>query len=204
VGEPTLYGIVATVSDLKRARLTAPERILRATAHRIVESGAVALTMQEVAEEAEVSKGLIHYHFHDKDTLLARLVEWMTRHLVQREQDALAHATPRSALDDVWGWIAGEMERGHIRVLLELAEWRSDLVRRASRNAARGRREAAGHTVERLFTLLELRPRVPPPLVADVVVAFIDGIAMSASLDSERNSRPAFDVFWLSLLSLAE
>jgi hypothetical protein len=58
--------------------------------------------------------------------------------------------------------------------------------------------------VERLFTLLELRPRVPPPLVADVVVAFIDGIAMSASLDSERNSRPAFDVFWLSLLSLAE
>ena len=195
---------VATLSDPKRARLSAPERILRATAYRIVQSGAVALTMQEVAEEAEVSKGLIHYHFHDKDTLLARLVEWMVAHLVQRERDALAHSTPRSALDDLWMWVAGELERGHVRVLIELGEWRSDLVHRASKSAARMRREASAATLERLFGMLELRARVPAALVADVVVAFVDGLAISTGTDGERNPRPAFDVFWLSLLSLAE
>lgn len=160
--------------------------------------------MQEVAEEAEVSKGLIHYHFHDKDTLLARLVEWMTLHLVQRERGALAHSTPRSAMDDLWSWVAGELDRGHVRVLIELGEWRSDLVRRACRSTARLRREAGAETVERLFALLELRPRIPAPLVADVVVAFMDGLAVASAMDGERNPRPAFDVFWLSLLSLAE
>src|ERR671932_2690500 len=107
-----------------RPRAGAAERILRATARTIVERGAVALTMHDVAEEAGVSKGLIHYHFHDKETLLARLAEWMTRNLVARERAALAESTPRHAIDDLWGWLEGELERGHVRVLLELAEWR--------------------------------------------------------------------------------
>lgn len=195
---------MATASESKRVRLSAPERILRATAVCIVESGAVALTMQEVAEEAEVSKGLIHYHFHDKDTLLARLVEWMTQQLVAREAAALARSTPRSALDDLWRWLWGEVERGHLHVLLELGEWRNELVHRASRAALRARREASAETVARLFALLELRPRVPAPLVADVVVAFVDGLAAASRADSDRDPRAAFDVLWLSLLSLAE
>jgi hypothetical protein len=37
-----------------------------------------------------------------------------------------------------------------------------------------------------------------------VVVAFIDGLAIAIGIDSERNARAAFDVFWLSLLSLTE
>jgi AcrR family transcriptional regulator len=57
-----------------RPRVDAAERILRAAIRRIVASGAAALTMHEVSEEAGVSKGLIHYHFHDKETLLARMV----------------------------------------------------------------------------------------------------------------------------------
>lgn len=195
---------MATVSESKRARLSAPERILRATATCIVHSGAVSLTMQEVAEEAEVSKGLIHYHFHDKDTLLARLVEWMTQQLIAREAAALARSTPRSALDDLWHWLWGEIERGHLHVLLELGEWRNDLVHRASRASTRARREAAAGTVSQVFSLLELRPRVPPQLVADVVVAFVDGLAAAARADGERDPRAAFDVLWLSLLSLAE
>ena len=55
-----------------------------------------------------------------------------------------------------------------------------------------------------LFALLELRPRVPVQLMADVIVAFIDGLAIHASLAPEANHRVAFDVLWLSLLSLAE
>ena len=54
-----------------RMRPDATERILKAAATRLAISGASMLTMQEIAEEAGVSKGLIHYHFHDKDTLLA-------------------------------------------------------------------------------------------------------------------------------------
>src|ERR687895_419648 len=87
-----------------RTRPDATARILEAAAARLAVSGASALTMQEVAEAARVSKGLIHYHFHDKDTLLARLVVWMAEGLVRRERAALASSTPTGAIDDLWRW----------------------------------------------------------------------------------------------------
>jgi len=188
----------------RRPRLDAAERILRAAVRCIVGSGAAAVTMHDVAEEAGVSKGLIHYHFHDKETLLARVVEWMTVQLVERERLALERSVPRHAIDDLWSWLAGELERGHIRVLLELGQWRGPLVRRAVQAAATARRGAAAASVEHLFSLLALRPRIPPPLLADVVVAFVDGLAMATSIENGFNARASFDVFWLSLLTLTE
>ena len=185
-------------------RLSTPERILYAAAARIVAGGTANLSMQDVADAAGVSKGLIHYHFHDKETLLTRLIEWMTRESIERESATLARSAPKTAVDDLWTWVAGEIDRGHLRVLNELAQERGPLISDAIRRSARARREAAGMTVDRLFALLELRPRVPVPLLADVVVAFIDGLAIHASLAPEANHRVAFDVLWLSLLSLAE
>lgn len=185
-------------------RLSTPERILYAAAARIVAAGTANLSMQDVADAAGVSKGLIHYHFHDKETLLTRLIEWMTRESIERETSTLARSAPKTAVDDLWQWVAGEIDRGHLRVLNELAQERGPLISDAIRLSARARREAAAATVDRLFALLELRPRVPVPLLADVVVAFIDGLAIHASLAPEANHRVAFDVLWLSLLSLAE
>ena len=185
-------------------RLSTPERILYAAAARIVAGGTANLSMQDVADAAGVSKGLIHYHFHDKETLLTRLIEWMTHESIQREAATLAQSAPKTAVDDLWTWVAGEIERGHLRVLNELAQERGPLISGAIRLSARARREAAAGTVDRLFALLELRPRVPVPLLADVIVAFIDGLAIHASLAPEANHRVAFDVLWLSLLSLAE
>lgn len=187
-----------------RPRLEAAERILRAAVRCIVSSGAAALTMHDVAEEAEVSKGLIHYHFHDKDTLLARVVEWMGQNLVSRERAALENSTPRHAIDDLWAWLAAELDRGHLRVLLELAQWRNPLVRRAIHSANLARREASAASIERLFALLALRPRIPARLLADVVVPFVDGLAMTMGVDAEFNPRAAFDVLWLSLLTLTD
>jgi AcrR family transcriptional regulator len=185
-------------------RLSTPERILYAAATRIVAGGTANLSMQDVADAAGVSKGLIHYHFHDKETLLTRLIEWMTQESIDREAATLALSAPKTAVDDLWTWVAGEINRGHLRVLNELAQERGPLISDAIRRSARVRREAAMVTVDRLFALLELRPRVPVQLLADVIVAFIDGLAIHASLAPDANHRVAFDVLWLSLLSLAE
>lgn len=182
----------------------AAERIVQSAVRRIVASGAHAVTMHEVAQDAGVSKGLIHYHFQDKETLIAVAVDWMTRALVAREERALASSSPRSAIEDLWGWLWEELARGEIRVLLELAEWRAPIVRRATVESAVARRAAATASVERLFALMALRPRVPARLLADVVVAFTDGLVLAAALDQGLNPRAAFDVFWLSLLSLGE
>jgi AcrR family transcriptional regulator len=162
------------------------------------------LTMQEIAEEARVSKGLIHYHFHDKDTLLARLVMWMAEGLVRREHAALATSTPHAAIDDLWRWLEAELARGHVRALVELASWRSERVRAAAAEAMRLRRVASTTSAERLFLLLALRSRVPPVLLGDLLVTFLDGLASAPVQGGGADARAAFDVLWLALLGLAE
>jgi AcrR family transcriptional regulator len=186
------------------SRRSAADRILHATASTIATRGAVALTMSEVAETAAVSKGLIHYHFHDKETLLARVVEWMTRQTIERERLALEQSTARTAIDDLWNWLESELAIGHLRVLVELSEWRDELVRKEIQASARARRAAAVASTVRLFALLGLKPRVPEELIAEAVLAFRDGLAVAAARDREANPRAAFDVFWLALLSLAD
>src|SRR5262245_56130411 len=109
--------------------------------------------MQDVADTAGVSKGLIHYHYHDKETLLARLIEWLAREAIARERSALAASTPRTAVDDLWAWVSGELDRGHLRVLIELAQERSPAPAAAIREALTARRDATGVLVMRLFTV---------------------------------------------------
>lgn len=186
------------------AHLAAGERILHATARRLTAAGAVNLSLQDVADDAGVSKGLIHYHFHDKTTLLARLVEWLTHELVRREQGALVGTTRQTVIDALWAWLEGELDRGHIRVLVELSQYDAPAVRDAIRDSARARRQAATGTIETLFSVLGLRPRLPHPLLADVAVTFLDGLAIDTGLAADGPRRVPFDVFWLSLLSLAE
>jgi AcrR family transcriptional regulator len=194
----------APASETSVRRPSASERILDAVARRIVTGGVAALSMQDIAQEAGVSKGLIHYHFRDKETLLAHLVDWITDGLVGRERAALAAVTPQTAVDALWGWLEGELERGHIRLLVELAQSPSDMVQQASARSAQRRREAATTTIEMVFGALALRPRIAASLLAEVVVAFTDGLATRAALTLPAPPRIAFDVLWLSLLSLAE
>lgn len=186
------------------ASLPAASRILHATIRLLVERGATRLSLQDVADAAGVSKGLIHYHYHDKDTLLTRAVEWMAADVTRREREALADATPRSAMDDLWRWLVGELRLGHMRALLELAQEPSDLVREAVHAAALARRNEEARTIQKLFTMLGFRGRLPPQLMAEVSVAFVDGLVIEAALRPEQDPRVAFDVFWLGMLSLAE
>jgi len=182
----------------------AAERILEAAARRVRACGAADTSMHDVAVEAGVSKALIHYHFKTKEALLARLVAWLADQVVGRESAALADAPPAAAVDRLWAWLAAELERGDVRVLAELSGTPTAEVRRASAAAARARRLASTDTVERLFQLLGLRPRVPSAMLAAVITAFVDGLAVDAGTDGAANPRVAFDVFWLALLGLAD
>ena len=180
------------------------DRLLAAAAERLASAGAAALSLQDVAHAAGVSKGLIHYHFRDREALLVETVNWLAALAVRRERRALAEVTPVGAVDSMWRWLDAELARGELRVLVELAGAREESVRDAARAAAEARRDAAAETVRTLFSTLALRPRVEPEMLAEAIVAFIDGLAVQTALDPGSNPRVAFDVFWLGMLGLAE
>jgi AcrR family transcriptional regulator len=160
--------------------------------------------MQDVATAAGVSKALIHYHYKDKESLLEQIAAWATVGSLEREQRALDDCTAAGAVDALWRWLAAELSGGHLRLLLELGQYRAPRVRVAVAESLRVRRDASMQTIRRLFELLELRPRVPVELLAVVVVTFIDGLASRPPAENTGEVRVAFDVFWLSVLSLAE
>src|SRR5688500_7558524 len=185
-------------------RRNAAERILRGAAERLVVMGAAELSMQDVAHAAGVSKALIHYHYQDKESLLEQVVIWATAQVLERERAALHGATASTAVDALWRWLDGELVGGHLRLLLELGQSHVPRVRAAINESLRVREESATDSVRHLFALLELRPRVPVEMLGGVVVAFIDGLASHPRGEDGRDVRVTFDIFWLSLLSLAE
>lgn len=160
--------------------------------------------MGDVAARAGVSKALVHYHFHDKESLLTALVEQVGGEVLARAQAALALPPAGHTLDAHWDGIETELRAGDLRILLALAEFESERVRAAARRIAAQRRELVSRQTTALFSSLGLRLRLPAELVADTIMAFCDGLAAAHALEPARPTRPAFDVLWLALLTLAE
>ena len=189
--------VVTTSAD---ARL----RIVDAGARCIAREGVAGASMAAIAVEAGVSKALLHYHYHDRSRLLAEIVERIGMRTIERERIAIDESDRMGGLDALWQWLEGELHRGELAALAELALAREAPVRRATRAAATERRRSAARTIERLFTELDLTPRVPAPLMADAAVAFIDGLALDVANGSAREPRVSYDIFWLALLGLTE
>lgn len=68
---------------------SARESILRAAVTVLVRGGPTALTLEQVAQEAAISKGGLLYHFPGKEPLIAGLVDWVIADLGESKPDTL-------------------------------------------------------------------------------------------------------------------
>jgi AcrR family transcriptional regulator len=193
-----------TPPDAAGSTSDARSRIVDAGVRCVAREGVTGASMAAIAQEAGVSKALLHYHYHDRGTLLAEVVERIGRRTVAREAAALAGSSEAAGLDALWRWLEEELRLGELAALAELALTREGHVRAASRAVANERRRRARSSVEQLFAELGLTPRVPPALMADAVVAFVDGLALDAAAGSSHDPRVSYDVFWLALLGVAD
>lgn len=195
---------MSTAAAARPSRAAAADRILAAAAECVVRGGVTSASMQDVAAAAGVSKGLIHYHFRDKTQLLATLVEWLSTRIIGRQRAATGHVRPENAVDIVWSWAEGELKSGDLRALVAVSLDGSPEVLAAASAALGRRRTASTEMVGAVYSALELTPRLPSALLAEVLVAFLDGMSADSSFTDPADRRVAFDAFWLALLSLGE
>jgi AcrR family transcriptional regulator len=66
------------------------KQILYAAFQALSERGYDAVTLQTIADHAEVSKGVVHYYFENKEAVLVELLEWLTGKISAKEQAAVA------------------------------------------------------------------------------------------------------------------
>lgn len=178
-------------------------RIVHAGARCITREGVTGASMAAIADEAGVSKALLHYHYHDRATLLAEIAERIGIDVVERERAAVDESGT-GGLDALWRWLEDELRRGELAALATLSLTRLGKVRNATRTAATERRRSAATTIKHLFTELDLTPRIPAALLAEAAVAFVDGLALDVANGTTRDPRVSYDIFWLALLGLTE
>lgn len=66
--------------------------LIRTTYQAISERGVHRVPLQEIAERAGVSKGVILYHFKTRDRLILRTMQWVLSRTAQRIRGAIAEA----------------------------------------------------------------------------------------------------------------
>lgn len=152
------------------------------------------LSMRAVAEEAEVSKGLVFYHFSDRETLLLALLDWML------------DQGPRLQVPAVEGWPDMHPARrlmalvGHQVAVLEERRERAELfldfwvmgtgvpeIQDRIRAAFdRYREEFQPYTREVVEALPERFRNGDAEGLAAVVVSFIEGCALQMIADPSR------------------
>ncbi|MCU4973980.1 TetR/AcrR family transcriptional regulator [Halobacteria archaeon AArc-m2/3/4] len=153
--------------------------IMEATYRALCEHGYASLTMQNIADELEKSKGLLHYHFDSKEELLIAFIDYL---LSEFEQDiASIEGPPDKKLDEfierfVVVADAGDRQALHL-ALLELRA-QSPFNDRFREHLARSDtivRDTVAEIVRDGITQGVFRADAEPEVVAQLVLASMDG-----------------------------
>jgi len=166
------------------------EQIVRATIRCLAREGYTRLTMKQVAREAGVSQGILHYYFADKRAMLAATLEAVTRDLDRR----VVAAQSRTGRD------ARARLRALVRACLEVAvsrpefwvvfvefwgEMLHDRRLRDLNTAVYSRtRRLIGRLIADGVRAGRFRP-IDPRRASAVVLGLIDGLSLQLTFDPE-------------------
>ena len=162
--------------------------------------------MALVAEAADVSTALVHYHFATKQKLLAAAAGTLARRRTERRVAALASARGLTSLDALWAGLtdrdAAAERTGPDLVLLAR---RDRAVGAALQRSRRLEHARLAEPLAALFESLGTRPSIPPEELAATVCMFLDGAASALLAGMPADDiRASYDAFWLALVALGQ
>ena len=101
-----------------------PERIMRATYRALCKRGYASLTMQDIADESDVSKAALHYHYDSKADLLRAFLEYILDSFRERATAETADDEPfervRTLVELLFSPPGGDADAEFRTALLEL------------------------------------------------------------------------------------
>lgn len=105
-------------------------QILRAALNAVAEIGYDLVTLQDIADHAGTSKGVISYYFENKNDVLSQLLEWITERIHKAELRAFERGgTFRELLKNIVDSIFSSAEENRLFYKVYL-----DFLARATRN----------------------------------------------------------------------
>ena len=194
-GSPSLpvAGERAERADAARNR----ERIMTAARRLIGRKGVRAITLDDVAEEAGVSRATLFRRFPDRGALLLALLDEHERAL----QDALLEGDPPLGP----GAAPAKRLAAFAQALLDLTIEHRELLLGSETTAPLARMRTGAYAFWHIHLaklLRELRPESDPDVLADLILALFDA-QLQQFLAEERDARTTRQVFLDSVRRLA-
>ena len=152
-------------------------RILEAAFRRLATEGYAALSVREIARDAEVNHALINYHFRSKDQLVIAVLDEVNEQLLARQRDM--YASPDSFADK-WAqarrFYRDDLASGFVRLQAEL--WAASLSDARLREKFLPRilgwkRVVADGVADAVATLEGCGVKLPAPFTREVIACWI-------------------------------
>ena len=182
------------------------EQIIRAATKVLGRQGYAAASLKEIAREANVAPGLLHYYFESKDDLLLEVVAVLHRERTDDWQSAI------SGIEDPLERVIAALDRcamiaverpEYIRLLFDVYTLgQTNQAMRLRIEALRSERiDNIEAEVRGIFGQLPAYAVVAPRKLAEALAGACDGIAMTALIE-QKDSRPAYHALKAMLLSM--
>lgn len=175
------------------------ERILVAAETCFSTRGYAATSMRQIAEEATVSKSLLHYHFQSKEHLFLETLVRIYSRLAAEIAEAMSETGTSSerALFALDALFASLKKTPFFQVQAEV--WARSLTNEDLRaHAERLREDLRGEIIRRMGQILgPAQPQIPLGLeaMADLLWATVSGLGLQAMTDQPERVEAAFDGF---------
>lgn len=166
-------------------------QIVAAATRVLARQGYARTSLLDIAKEAGMSKGALHYHFPTKESLVAKVLETALGTVAERTLSAWERSSGdpfqaiRSGIRELW-----EVRRNRTDEVAVIADLLAQsLYDEGLRpQIADYYRTAASQVNERLLPALRmmgLRPKVQPELVPRILVGLLDGLVMQHFADPD-------------------
>ena len=179
---------------------TSVATILTAATRVLARQGYARTSLMDIAQEAGMSKGAVHYHFPTKEALISHVLEHACNVVAERATTAWAESqnvdpltTMRSAVRALWQMRIHRTEEGAVVAdLLSQSIHDESLKPQLAEYYRFATQQLAKYLSENLKTV-GLEMRVPPETVARVLNGLLDGMVMQAIVDDKAFSEE--DIF---------
>jgi AcrR family transcriptional regulator len=156
------------------------EAIMEATYRALCTHGYAALTMQDIADELDKSKSLLHYHFDTKEDLLVAFIEFLLEEFEEKRAEN-AEAPPEERLREFIEWFVfapEEDDRAAFHIALLELRSQAPYTEAYREQLKRSDELVRGTIVEIVESGIKtgvFRPDTDPDAVARLVFATMDG-----------------------------
>ncbi len=169
------------------------QQIIDAAIRVLARQGYARTSLLEIAKEAGMSKGALHYHYPTKEALIHAVLETACNVVQARTLQAWSPSDNpfealRKSLEELW---ATRVERTNealvVADLLALSLYDESLRPKLAEFYELGAKQIRDYLEENLIAV-GLEPRIPLDILPRIVIGLLDGLVMQAFADPDAFS----------------